>query len=190
MDLLISGLIVFFTVHSISIVNDSWRNRMVEKLGEWPWKILYGLVAVLGFVLIVRGYGLARLDPLILYSPPEWLRYLALVLLVPVFPLLLATYLPGRIQTATRHPMLAATKLWATAHLLVNGTLADVLLFGAFLMWAVADRISLKRRTPHPVPAVPSTAFNDVIAVVLGLVIYAAFVAWLHAWLVGVPVTG
>jgi uncharacterized membrane protein len=108
-------------------------------------------------------------------------------LLVPVFPLFLAAYFRGRIQAATRHPMLAAVKLWAAAHLLANGTLADVLLFGAFLAWAVADRLSMKRRTARPIPGAPPSKANDLIAVVGGLVIYAAFVLGLHAWLIGVP---
>jgi uncharacterized membrane protein len=188
MNTLIAGLLVFFAVHSVSIVAGGWRNRMALRLGEWTWKGLYGLLALLGLVLIIRGYGLARLDPLILYTPPQWLRPLALLLLVPVFPLLLAAYLPGRIQRAARHPMLAATKLWAAAHLLVNGSLADVLLFGSFLAWAVADRISLKRRTPPAVPNLPAFALNDLLAVVLGLALYAAFVLWLHARLFGVAV--
>lgn len=187
MRVLVAGLVIFFALHSVSIINDAWRNRMAARLGEWPWKILFGIGSLIGLVLIVRGYGLARLDPIVLYSPPQWLRELAMVLLLPLFPLLLATYLPGRIRTATRHPMLAATKLWATAHLLANGTVADILLFGAFLAWAVADRISLRHRTPRPVPVAPPSAVNDIIAVFLGLALYAAFVLWLHARLIGVP---
>ena len=187
MRVLVAGLVIFFALHSVSIVNDAWRNRMAARLGEWPWKILYGIGALIGLALIIRGYGLARLDPIVLYSPPQWLRELAMVLLLPLFPLLFAAYLPGRIRTATRHPMLAATKLWATAHLLANGTVADLLLFGAFLAWAVADRISLRHRTPRPVPLAPPSAANDMIAVVLGLALYAAFVLWLHARLIGVP---
>jgi len=185
---LISGLIIFFAVHSISIVNDAWRNHMLAKTGVWVWKGLYALLAVIGLLLIIRGYGLARLDPIVLYTPPRWLHYAALLLLLPVFPLLLAAYLPGRIQMAVKHPMLLATKLWATAHLLVNDTLADVLLFGAFLAWAVADRISLKRRTPHPVPAMSPGRYNDLLAVVIGLALYAAFIVGLHTWLIGVAV--
>ena len=188
MNTLIAGLLVFFAVHSISIFNDAWRNRMVEKTGEWVWKGLYALLAVIGLLLIIRGYGHARLDPIVLYTPPRWLHYPALLLLLPVFPLLLAAYLPGRIQMAAKHPLLLATKLWATAHLLVNGTLADALLFGAFLAWAVADRISLKQRIPQPVPNIPPGRFNDTIAIVIGLALYAAFVFWLHARLIGVAV--
>ena len=186
---LIAGLVIFFAVHSVSIFNESWRNRMVAQLGERTWQGLYSLLAIAGFVLMVRGYGIARLDPVVLYSPPLWLRHVAMLVLVPVFPLLLATYLPGRIQTAARHPMLIATKLWAFAHLLANGMLADVLLFGGFLAWAVADRISMKRRIQRPVPGVPPAKLNDIVAVLLGLVLYAVFVFWLHGWLIGVSLT-
>jgi len=188
MNALISGLVIFFAVHSISIINDDWRNRMAAKTGEWVWKAIYGLFAVIGLFLIVRGYDLARLDPVVLYSPPPWLRYPALLLLLPVFPLLLAAYLPGRIQRATKHPMLVATKLWATAHLLVNGTLPAVMLFGSFLVWAVADRISLKHRVPRAVPNIPETGINDGLAVVIGIACYTAFVLWLHAWLIGAAI--
>ena len=187
MNVLLLGLVIFFGGHSVSIVNDPWRGRMVAKMGEWPWKGLYALVSLIGFVLIVWGYGLARHDPVVVYTPPGWLHPVAMVLLVPVFPLLLATYLPGRIQAAAQHPMLVATKLWAVAHLLANGMLADVLLFGAFLVWAVLDRISMKHRTQRPVPSVPPSRVNDLIAVAGGLALYAAFVLWLHGWLIGIP---
>lgn len=189
MNLLIIGLILFFGVHSISIVNDDWRNRMVNSMGELPWKGLYGVLAIIGFVLIVWGYAEARQhEPMILYTPAPWLQDLAIVLLIPVFPLLFATYFPGRIQTATQHPMLVATKLWALAHLLANGALIDLLLFGSFLLWAVADRISLKRRHPHPLPQLPASPVNDVLALVLGLAVYGLFLFWLHGSLFGVPV--
>jgi len=187
MNILLLGLVLFIGVHSVSIVNDPWRNRMASRMGEWSWKGVYALVSIAGFALIVWGYGLARQDPVVLYTPPAWLHSVAMVLLVPVFPLLLAAYLPGRIQAAARHPMLAATKLWAVAHLLANGMLADVLLFGVFLVWAVLDRISMKRRTQRPVPGIPPSRANDLMAVVGGLALYAAFVLWLHGWLIGVP---
>jgi len=187
MNVLLLGLVIFFGGHSVSIVNDPWRGRMVAKMGEWPWKGLYALASLIGFVLIVWGYALARHDPVVVYTPPGWLHPVAMVLLVPVFPLLLATYLPGRIRAAAQHPMLVATKLWAVAHLLANGMLADVLLFGAFLVWAVLDRISMKHRTQRPVPSVPPSRVNDLIAVAGGLALYAAFVLWLHGWLIGIP---
>lgn len=187
MNILLLGLVIFFGAHSVSIVNDPWRNRMAASIGEWTWKGVYALLSIAGFVLIVWGYGLARQDPVVLYTPPAWLHPVAMVLLIPVFPLLLAAYLPGRIQAAARHPMLASTKLWAVAHLLANGMLADVLLFGAFLVWAVLDRISMKHRTQRPVPSVPPSRANDLIAVIGGLALYAVFVLWLHGWLIGVP---
>lgn len=188
MSMLVLGLILFLGVHSVSIVARPWRDGMVARLGEGPWKGLYSVVALVGFGLIVYGYGLARQAPIVLYTPPTGLRHAALLLMLPVFVLLLAAYLPGRIQRAVKHPMLAATKFWALAHLLANGMLADVLLFGGFLAWAVADRIAVKRR-PAKVDA-PGSAVNDVLAVFGGLVIYGVFVVWAHAWLFGVNPMG
>lgn len=185
MTLLVCGLILFLGVHSISIIARDFRNQMVERLGEAPWKGIYTLLALAGFALIVIGYGQARLDPVVIYTPPVWVKHAAFLLLLPVFPILLATYLPGRIRSTLKHPTLVATKLWALAHLLVNGTLADVLLFGGFLAWAVADRISVKRRN-QPTPAPASFGKNDIIALVAGLVLYVAFVGFLHTWLIGV----
>ncbi len=190
MTLLVLGLILFLGTHAISIANEPWRDRMHARFGEIGWKGIYSVVALIGFVLIIHGYGQARLDPVVIYNPPFWLRHVAMLLLVPVFPLLLATYLPGRIKSATRHPMLVATKLWALAHLLANGTLADVLLFGGFLAWAVADRISLKRRQPRPLHTAPAGKANDIIAIIGGLAIYGAFVMFLHTWLIGVSPIG
>ena len=190
MSVLVAGLLLFLGVHSVSIVSAPWRDRMAARLGEAGWQGLYGLVALAGLALVVWGYGLARAAPVILYTPPVGLRHVALLLMVFVFPLLLAAYLPGRIQTLTRHPMLLATKLWATAHLLANGSLADVLLFGSFLAWAVADRISLKHRAPRPVPGAPPGKANDLLAVVGGLGLYVAFLFWLHPLLFGVSPLG
>ena len=186
MSLLIAGLVLFLGVHSIAIVSPGLRGRAVKRMGEGAWKGFYALVSLAGFVLICYGFGLARAMPVILYSPPMWLRHVALVIMLPAFPLLIAAYLPGRIKAAAKHPMLAAVKFWALAHLLANGSLADVLLFGGFLAWAVLDRISLKRR---PAAAVLRTAppgpWNDVIAVVFGLGVYALLIVWAHARLFG-----
>jgi len=183
---LIVGLMLFLGIHSISIVSPGWRDGMAVRLGEWPWKGLYSLVALAGLILLVQGYSHARLSAPVLYTPPVWLGHLALLLLVPVFPLFLSTYFPGRLQRAAKHPTLLATKLWATAHLLANGSLADVVLFGGFLAWAVADRISMKRRIARPLPGAPPGAINDGIAIVLGLGLYGFFVMGAHAWLFGV----
>jgi uncharacterized membrane protein len=189
MTLLVLGLVLFLGIHSVAIVAPAWRDAQAAR-NDKAWKAIYTVIAIAGFVLIVYGYGMARQTPELLYAPPTWMRHLALLLLVPVFPLLLAAYLPGRIKTATKHPMLAATKLWALAHLMSNGTLADVLLFGGFLVWAVADRISLKRRPARPVPGAPPSAANDLIAIVGGLALYGLFVWQVHAWLIGVSPIG
>lgn len=186
MGILVLGLIIFLGIHSLSIVNEPLRHRMVQSMGEGAFKGIYSLIALVGLVLIVWGYGAARLDPVLIYSPPAWLRHLAMLLLVPVFPLLFAAYLPGRISRTLKHPMLVAVKLWAVAHLLANGMAHDVLLFGAFLAWAVVDRISLTRRADRATPALPAKSFNDLIAVVGGLAVYVLFVLWAHQWLIGV----
>jgi uncharacterized membrane protein len=186
MTYLIIGLALFFGSHSIAIVAPTWRDRIAARLGEGPWKGLYSLISIGGFVLLLWGYGQTRHDPVILYTSPSWLRYVTAILMLPVFPLLLAAYLPGRIKTAMKHPMLAATKFWAFAHLLVNGALGDVLLFGSFLAWAVADRISLKRRAQRPIQTAPPSKFNDAIAVVAGLILYIVFIMWLHVRWIGV----
>ena len=190
MTWLLLGIVLFLGIHSVSIVANGWRNAQVAQRGEGAWKGLYTLVSVAGLVLIVYGYAVARQSSVVLYTPPSWLRHVALLLMLPVFPLLLATYLPGRIKTAAKHPMLLAIKFWALAHLLGNGTLADVVLFGGFLAWAVADRISVKRRPMRAVPSGAARPVNDVIALVGGLLIYAVIVLWLHTWLIGVSPLG
>jgi uncharacterized membrane protein len=148
------------------------------------------LVSIASFVLLVHGYAEARMQPIFLYSPPVSMRRVTALLMVPVFPLLLAAYLPGRIKSAAKHPFLVATVLWAFAHLLSNGTLHDVLLFGGFLAWAVADRVSLERRAQRPVPGAPPSAANDWIALGLGLGLYALTLTWAHVRLIGVAPLG
>ena len=169
---LIAGLVLFLGVHSVSIVAPAWREATAARLGARPWRGLYSLLSIAGFVLLIWGYGVARMDPIVLYTPPVSMRWLTALLMLPVFPLLLAPYFPGRIKARLKHPMLAAVKFWALGHLLANGTLADLLLFGGFLIWAVADRISFKRRVQRPLQTAPPSRFNDAIAIVAGLVLY------------------
>jgi uncharacterized membrane protein len=193
MLVLVLGLVVFLGVHSVSIVAPRWRTATIARLGEKPWKGLYSIAAGVGLALVIVGYGMARRDPVVLYTPVAGLRHLALLVMVPVFPLLFAAYLPGRISAAAKHPMLLAVKLWALAHLLANGTLADTVLFGGFLVWAVADRIAVKRRPVvevHAVPGAPPRPYNDAIAVVVGLLVYGAIVFRAHRWLIGVSPLG
>ena len=187
MIFLIAGLVIFFSVHSIAIVAPGLRDRLAERLGIL-WQIGYSIDAAIGLALIVYGYGQARLEPVVLYTPPPVLRYVTVILMLLAMPLLVAAYLPGRIRTAVKHPMLVAVKTWAFAHLLSNGMLADVLLFGSFMLWAVADRISLKRRTPRAAPALPAGPANDIIAIVVGVALTAGFLHGLHVWLTGMPI--
>ena len=194
MALLVLGLLLFLGIHSVSIAAPAWRQRQVASLGDKPWKAIYSIVSGVGLALLIIGYDHARRSGIVLYQPPLFLRHLTLLLMVPVFPLLIATYFPGRISRAAKHPMLLAVKIWATAHLLANGSLADVLLFGGFLAWAVADRISVKRRSPvdaHAVPGAPPRPYNDLIAIFGGIALYLAFIGGLHYWLIGVsPLAG
>jgi len=183
---LILGLVVFLGAHSISIVAPRWRDATAQRVGPAAWRGLFSLVSIGGFVLILRGFAAARGAPQMLYAAPAGLRHLSAVLMLPVFPLLLAGYLPGRIKAAVKHPMLLATMTWAVAHLLSNGTTADVALFGGFLAWAAADRISVASRAPRRLPTTAPSPLNDLIAVAGGLVLYALFVAWAHQRLFGV----
>lgn len=193
MTLLIAGLVLFLGIHSVAILSPQIKTAAVARMGLNGWKGLYSLIAIAGFALLCIGYGEARVtNPVWLWQPPKGLRHLALLLLLPVFPLLLAAYLPGRIRTATKHPMLVATKLWALSHLLANGGLHDVLLFGSFLAWAVVDRISVKRRAQvTPPPSAPASRWNDLLVVLGGLALYVLFVGGLHQMLIGVsPISG
>jgi len=192
MTLLILGLIIFFSGHSARIFAEPWRQATIARLGEAGWKGLYSLVSLLGLVLIVWGYAESRSSPVFLWAPPVWTRHLAVLLTVPVFILIVAAYLPGtRIRQAMGHPMLIGVKLWALAHLLANGTLADVLLFGSFLVWAVLAYTKARKRDRAAgirYPAGPVS--RDILAVLLGLGLWAAFTFWLHAWLIGIAPLG
>ena len=184
---LIIGLVLFFSIHSTAIIANPWRLKIKAQIGEMPWKAIYAVISIIGFYLIVIGYIEARLSPTIIYEPPVWTRHITFLLMLPVFPLILAAYLPGKIQAKLKHPMLVATKTWALAHLIANGALADIVLFGSFLVWAVVDRISLKRRHQTPMLQAPGSRFNDVVAVLGGLAAYVVFILWGHTILIGMP---
>jgi uncharacterized membrane protein len=188
MTMLILGLLIFLGAHSVRIFADGWRTRQLARLGEGKWKGLYSVVSAVGLVLIVWGYGLARAEPTVLWMPPLWTRHVAALLTVPAFILIVAAYVPGnRIKAGLGHPMVAGVKVWAFAHLLANGTLAGVILFGAFLAWAVADFASARRRDRRAGTVYPAgTIARDAVAVIVGLVAWAAFAFYLHGWLFGV----
>lgn len=185
MTLLVLGLAIFFAIHSVSMVNERWRNAMVQRVGLRQWRVVYSLISTIGLLLIVKGYGMARTAPVVVYMPPAWTMHLTALFMLAVFPLIISKYVPGRIRWGVKHPLLTATMIWALAHLLANGMLADVVLFGSFLVWAGLDRISMRRRE-QPVPILPLPKFNDAIAVGTGLVMYALFVLWVHQALFGV----
>lgn len=190
MTYLIAGLVIFLGVHSVSIAANGWRDAQVERSGEGSWKGIYSLASIVGMVLIVYGYAAARSSPVVVYLPPPAMRMLTLVVMLPVFPLLFAVYLPGRIKSATAHPMLLGTFLWGVGHLLANGMLADVLLFGGFALWALIDRLSFARRVARALPTAPPGPFNDLIAVVGGLLVYALVLFWAHRALIGIGPLG
>ncbi|MFY9514520.1 MAG: NnrU family protein, partial [Rubrivivax sp.] len=147
MTALILGLVLFLGVHSVRIVADGWRSATIARVGDKAWKGLYTLASLAGFALIVWGYGQARLAPVALWVPMVWTRHLAALLMLLSFVLLAAAYVPRNgIKAAVHHPMVLGVKVWALAHLLANHTLADLLLFGAFLVWAVADFRSARQR--------------------------------------------
>ena len=189
MQQLLPGLVLFFGMHSISIAALPFRNRLAAK-SELGWKALYATVSLIGIVLMTRGYVDLKQVPTLLYVSPGWMRDVAAVLLLPTFVLFFAPYFPGRIKSTFGHPQLAAVKLWALAHLLVNGTLADVLVFGSFLVWAIADRVSMKSRIARPVSGAHESRFNDILVILVGLALYAATAFWLHGMLLGVAPFG
>lgn len=189
MTLLVLGLIVFIAAHSVRIVADDWRTARVQAMGERTWKNVISLVSIVGFVLLVIGYGQARAVPVPVYSPPAWGRMAAMAFTLVAFVLFAAAYVKGtRIKARIGHPMVAGVKVWAFGHLLANGNLADVVLFGALLAWAVVDYLASRRRdraagTVYPIGPLS----RDVIAVVAGAVLWAVFARWLHGPLIGVP---
>lgn len=192
MALLILGLVLFLGVHSIRIVANDWRTRQRARLGELRWRGLYSLVSIAGFVLIVWGFGLARQQPVVLYVPPLALRHLNALFTLLAFVLVAAAYVPNNhLKARLGHPMLAGVKVWAFGHLLATGMLHDVLLFGAFLLWAVVDFVSARRRDRAAGVTCPAgTTKGDAIALIGGIVLWAVFAFWLHGWLIGVNPMG
>jgi uncharacterized membrane protein len=186
MLLLILGLALFLGMHGFTMARGQ-REMMIKRFGEGGYKGVYTLVSLLGFVLIIYGFQLYRSGGMIpVWSPPMWMGHLALLLTLPIFILLAATNSGGRIHAAVKHPMLLAVKIWAAAHLLANGDLGSILLFGGFLAWAVMARISLKRRAGVTVPAASGFTQRDWIAIGAGLVLWFVFARWLHPLLIGV----
>lgn len=197
MMLMVVGLFVFFAIHLLPTQVDL-RRGVIERFGEGAYKGFFAVVALVGLVLIVIGYGKLQ-DPALagknpqLWYPPVWTRHIALLLMIPALILLVAAYVPSNIKRIVGHPMLAAIKFWALAHLLANGDLASVVLFGSFLAYGVFDRISVKRREAAfgRKAAAAGGVTGDLIAIAAGLGLYVAFLFFLHEWLFGVaPLPG
>ncbi|HVK54577.1 MAG TPA: NnrU family protein [Burkholderiales bacterium] len=188
MTALILGLLIFLGAHSVRIVAEDWRSARIASLGLNPWKGIYSLISLVGFVLIVWGYGGTRVDPIVIWNPPIWTRHLAALLTVPAIILVVAAYIPGNhIKAAIGHPMLLGVKIWALAHLISNGRLGDILLFGAFLVWAILDfRTSRRRDRATGVRYPAGTPARDAIAVMVGLLVWGLLAGFLHEWLIGV----
>jgi len=185
---LIVGLVLFLGPHSIRIVADDWRTRQINLRGEMLWQGIYSIISIIGFVLIVQGYGQARLHPTVVWMSPEWLKYTAAILMLPTFVLLFAAYVPGtHIKSAIGHPMVAGVKLWAFAHLLANGNVADIILFGAFMLWAIFSFRASRRRDKKTNTQYPATGKSrDIGVVIAGLGFWFVFALYLHEWLIGV----
>ena len=184
MTLLIIGIVVFLGTHLLPTV-PGLRQSLAARLGENGYKALFSLVSIAAFVLLV--YGFAKAPAVQVWSPPGWTRWVAIVLMLPAFIFLVAAYVPGEIKAKVKHPFLIAIKIWALAHLIANGDLASIILFGSFLAYAGYDRITLKRRKPTALiePPEPGSRRNDIIAVLLGSALYVAFLIWLHPLLIG-----
>jgi uncharacterized membrane protein len=186
MALLILGLVLFLGVHSVRVFADGWRSATVARIGEGPWKGLYAGLSILGFALLVYGYGQVRMQ-MPVWTPPGWTRHASALLMLPVFVLFLAAYVPNAMKARRWHPQLASVQLWAMAHLVSNGNLADILLFGSFLVWAVLARRAAKARDQAANLGPCESALSmTALTGVLGLALYVIFALWLHATLIGV----
>jgi uncharacterized membrane protein len=190
MLLLILGLVLFFGAHGLTMARAP-RAALLARYGEAGFKGAYSLVALLGLVLIAWGYGSYRASGYIpVWDPPVWTRHLVALLLLPVFPLLFSAYAQGFVKARLKHPMILAVKLWALGHLLANGDLGSILLFGAFLVWAVVAFMSMRRRPEgNTVSYVPNPG-QDAAAILGGLIVYLAMIFGLHRWLIGVGIFG
>jgi uncharacterized membrane protein len=188
MTLLVVGLAVFLGTHSMRIVANDWRSATIARRGERAWKLAFSILSLLGLVLIVYGYDQARQATAVLYTPPVWSRHAAAALVLLSFVLIAAAYVRGtRIKARVGHPMVLGVKVWAFAHLLANGTLADVVLFGAFLAWAVLDYIASRRRDRSAGVVYPvGPPSRDAIAIAAGVAAWALFAFVLHGPLIGV----
>ena len=187
----ILGLVLFLGGHVFVTMRDR-RAMLVAKLGEWPYKGLFSLVAIVGIVLIGYGFAWYRdTGPITIWSPPAWTRQIVVVLMWPASIFVAAAYIPGNIKRVLKHPMLVGVKTWAVAHLCANGDLGSVILFASVLLWAGFDRITLKRRSDPGAPPIPvGGVTNDIVAIVVGTLLYLALGFVFHPLVIGLPAFG
>jgi len=192
MTVLILGLLIFLGAHSVRIFAEGWREARIAQLGEKRWKSAYSIASVIGLVLIIWGYAIARREPTLLWSPPIWAPHLAALLTLIAFILFPAAHMPGNhFKSMLKHPMVIGVALWAFAHLVANGTLNAVVLFGAFLVWAVVDFAAARQRDRSAAIDYPKGALSsDLKAVAAGIVGWVIFAFFLHGWLIGVKPLG
>jgi len=191
MSLLIIGLIIFLGSHSCRIFAEPWRNNMIDRLGEVKWKGLYTIISFIGLALIVIGYGQARQTPVVLWQPATYLTHIAVLLNLVAFIFLAASASTNNaIRLKVKHPMILGVKVWALAHLLANGTLVDLILFGSFLLWAVLDFRSARKRPIHMQEKVVVSSKATIIVIITGVVVWAVFIFGLHQYLIGVSPLG
>jgi len=187
----IIGLVVFLGTHVFVTMRDH-RAAVVARIGEWPYRGLFSLVSIVGIVLIGYGFAAYRAaGPIMVWYPPVWTRHIVVALMWPASIMIAAAYIPGNIKRVLKHPMLVGVKTWAFAHLCANGDLGGIVLFGSVLAWAVYDRITLKRRKDAGAPPIPvGGTKNDIIAIVVGTIIYLALGFVFHPVVIGVPAFG
>ncbi|MFZ3307804.1 MAG: NnrU family protein [Xanthobacteraceae bacterium] len=187
----ILGLVIFLGAH-VFVTMRGRRAALVARLGEWPYRGLFSVIAIIGILLIAYGFADYRAAGMItIWNPPAWTRHIAVGLMWPASIMVVAAYIPGNIKRVLKHPMLAGVKTWAFAHLCANGDLGGIILFGSVLAWAVYDRITLKHRADAGAPPIPVGGVkNDIIAVVVGTVLYLALGFVFHPIVIGVPVFG
>jgi uncharacterized membrane protein len=187
----ILGLVVFLGMHVFVTMRDR-RAVVVARIGEWPYRGLFSLVSIVGIVLIGYGFAAYRAaGPIMVWYPPGWTRHIVVALMWPASIMIAAAYIPGNIKRVLKHPMLVGVKTWALAHLCANGDLGGIILFGSVLAWAVYDRITLKRRKDAGAPPIPvGGTKNDIIAIVVGTIIYLALGFVFHPVVIGVPAFG
>ncbi len=187
----IIGLVLFLGAHVFVSMRDR-RAALVKKLGDWPYRGLFSLVSLVGIVLIGYGFASYRTAGLIVvWNPPPWTRHIVEALMWPASILVVAAYIPGNIKRVLKHPMLVGVKTWALAHLCANGDLGGMILFGSVLLWAGYDRMTLKHRSDSGAPPIPvGGTKNDIIAIVVGTILYLALGLLFHPYVIGVPVFG